>query len=56
MALPPLPPGCGSWIVSRKDTGEVVGEFFSARTVGRIDQTRFNVESALDYLARINRK
>jgi hypothetical protein len=52
--IPELEPRCGSWIVSLRDTEEVIGEFFDRRTVERFDPERCVVETALQYLGRIN--
>lgn len=41
-------------IVTRKATGEVVGEFYSRKAVEGLDRAKFRIETAGDYLARIN--
>lgn len=43
-----------SWIVTRKDTGEVVGEFFRKNLVDRFDKNKVIVETSHEYLTRIN--
>lgn len=45
----------GSWIVSRRDTGLVVGEFFDERIVRRFNPDVVMIETAHEYLARLNR-
>lgn len=54
MGVPELLPYEGSWIVSRRDTGEVVGEFFSRQQVEMFNPTRVVIEGAGRYLARLN--
>ena len=44
----------GSWIVSRKDSGEVVGEFYDENSLKKFDPSKVNIETASDYLGRIN--
>ena len=53
-AIPALPHGCNSWIVTRRDTGAVVGEFYDARIVARFNPERVIIETAADYLVRLN--
>ncbi|MDR8920512.1 hypothetical protein [Burkholderia multivorans] len=53
--IPELEPICGSWVVSRKADGEVIGEFFERRNVEAFDPEKVLVETALQYLIRINR-
>ncbi len=52
--IPALERHCGSWVVSRKDTGAVVGEFYDRRIVERFNPDKVTVETALKYLCRIN--
>lgn len=54
--IPELRPWEGSWIVSRRDTGEVVGEFFSRQHVAMFNPDRVIIETAGAYLARLNPK
>lgn len=51
--IPPLEPHCGSWIVSRK-TGEVIGEFYERANVQKFNPATCTVETAAQYLGRIN--
>jgi hypothetical protein len=51
--IPELEEHCGSWVVSRLD-GEVVGEFFDRRIVERFDPKKVIIETAMQYLGRIN--
>lgn len=43
-----------SWVVTRLNDGEVVGEFFEQRIVDRINREKYRVEEAGAYLGRIN--
>jgi hypothetical protein len=52
--VPALPYGCNSWVVTRKSTGEVVGEFYDWRNVAIFDPDKALIETAADYLDRIN--
>lgn len=54
--IPQLEHHCGSWIVSCKDTGKAVLESFSRDVVSRINQERYRVETAAQYLSRFNRQ
>jgi hypothetical protein len=46
----------GSWVVSRIATGEAIFETFDPATAERINRKLYQVETALEYLVRINRK
>lgn len=46
----------GSWVVSRRSTGEVIGEFFDRRNVDSFNPATCIVETAGEYLSRINRE
>ena len=54
MAIPELGPHSGSWVVSRKDTGAVVGEFFERKNVEKFNPEKVIIENAYQYLCRIN--
>lgn len=56
MSIPRLEPHCGSWIVTRRDTGDVIGEYFNRLSVERFDLSKCRVETAAQYLGRINGK
>lgn len=43
-----------SWVISRKETGEVIGEFFDHRTVERFNPKTCLIETAGQYLCRLN--
>lgn len=55
MPIPELEPHCGSWIVTARRDGKVVGEFYSRSLVERINTERYSVETAAQYLGRLNR-
>lgn len=50
----PLDQHSGSWIVTRKSTGEVIGEFYDRKNVERFDPEKCLIETAMKYLGRIN--
>lgn len=52
--VPDLPHGCGSWIVVSRATGSAVLETFSRRVAEAISTERYEVLTALAYLARLN--
>lgn len=54
--IPELEHGCGSWVVTRISDGEVIGEFYDRRTVERFDPGEVRIETALQYLQRLNRE
>ena len=53
--IPPLERHCGSWVVTVRDTGEVVGEFFDRRNVERFNPAKVVIETAYQYLVRLNK-
>lgn len=52
--VPALEPRCGSWVVSRKDTGIAVFETFDRRALANLNPDTVQVETAAQYLARTN--
>jgi hypothetical protein len=52
--VPDLEPHCGSWIISERGTGGAVLELFERATVERINQDKYRVETAAQYLGRVN--
>lgn len=56
--IPALGPRDGSWVVTRRETGEVIGEFFACdwRNVRRFSPATCVVETIGQYLGRINRQ
>lgn len=52
--IPELEQWCGSWIITRRATGEVIGEFFNRRIVERFNPQTCLIETAQQYLARFN--
>jgi len=53
--VPPLPHGCGSWIVVQKGTLASVIELFDLGIARCVDGERFDVLTAADYLGRYNK-
>jgi hypothetical protein len=54
--IPSLEPRCGSWVVTRKATGEVVGEFYDQSNVEKFNPETCVVETAATYLGRVNKE
>jgi hypothetical protein len=52
--IPELEPHCGSWVVVDRETGESVLETFSKRLAESINQNRYEVVTALQWLHRFN--
>lgn len=52
--IPELEHHCGSWVITRKSDGRVVGEFFDRENVSMFDPEKVLIETAAAYLARIN--
>ena len=52
---PELEPHCGSWIVTRNDTGAAVLETFSRKVADAVNRDRYTVQTAAQYLAQLNR-
>ena len=45
-----------SWIVTDRVTGKAVLETYNRKVIDAINQTRYRVEPALEYLCRVNRE
>lgn len=54
--IPELERHCGSWVVTRRATGEVIGEFYDRKNVERFNPDKVFIETAAQYLGRINSK
>jgi hypothetical protein len=52
---PKLEPHCGSWVVTRLIDGTVIGEFFTKSIVEQFNPNTCRVETAAQYLGRVNR-
>lgn len=52
---PELEPHCGSWIITRNDTGAAVLETYSRKIADAVNRKRYTVHTALQYLAALNR-
>lgn len=46
---------CNSWIITRTSDGLAIFETYSATVADRINRDVYTVETAWEYLARINR-
>lgn len=51
--IPELEHHSVSWVVTRKATGEVIGEFFVRESVERFNHENCLIETAAQYLCRI---
>jgi hypothetical protein len=54
-AIPALEPHCGSWVIVDRATGDSVLETFSRSLAEKINQDRYEVVTAAQWLARLNR-
>jgi hypothetical protein len=54
--IPNLPRGCGSWVVVSKETGEAVLETYSKKVAQAVNQSSYDVVTALEWLYRINQR
>lgn len=52
--IPPLEPHCGSWIITRRASGEVIGEFSERSNVEKFNPETCLIETAAQYLGRLN--
>jgi hypothetical protein len=53
-SVPDLEPHCGSWVVVNRETGRAVCEVFSRVFVESINQDRYLILTAAQWLARFN--
>ena len=51
--IPKLEHHSGSWVVSSKTTGKVIGEFFDARSLKVFNPKTTVIETGAEYLARL---
>lgn len=54
-AIPDLEPHCGSWIIVDRESGLPVLEVFTRAVAEAINQARYEVLTALEWLGRFNR-
>ena len=52
--IPPLEHDSNSWVVTRKATGEVIGEFFDRRNVEKFNPATCQIETSGQYLSRLH--
>jgi hypothetical protein len=53
--VPALEPHCKSWIIVSRASGEAIMETFSRAAVEKINRDRFDVYTAAQWLAKLNR-
>jgi len=54
--IPPLEPHSGSWVVVSRETGQPVLETFDAGTAGKVNQEKYEVLTAQQWLGRFNKQ
>lgn len=52
--VPNLEPDCGSWVIVSRETGKAVFETYSRKTAERINQEKYEVLTAYQWLIRFN--
>lgn len=52
--IPDLEPYCGSWVIVCRNTGESVFETFNRSVAEKVNQVRYEVLTASQYLGRLN--
>ena len=53
--IPILEHYCNSWIVTRKSTNVVIGEFYNINNVSKFDPEKCLIETSAQYLAKLNK-
>jgi hypothetical protein len=56
ISIPELDHFSGSWVVTRKVDGSVIGEFYERGNVEKFNSETCVVETRYQYLCRINRE
>lgn len=54
--VPELERHCGSWIIVNRETGGAVCELYDRARVETVNQDRFEVLTAAEYLGRLNKQ
>lgn len=54
--IPNLEYGCGSWIVVSRETGKAVIETYQRSVALKINQAKYEVLTAMQYLVRFNKQ
>lgn len=54
--IPALEHHCGSWIATRIADNSVVGEFFERNNLLKLNPKTIRVETAAQYLGRVNKE
>ena len=55
MNIPELEQYCGSWVIVDRATGNAVVEIWGRSTVEKVNQDKYEVKTAAQYLAGLNR-
>jgi hypothetical protein len=55
-AIPELESHCNSWIVVDRQSGKPVGETYNRKTAEAVNQEKYEVLTALQWLTRFNQK
>jgi hypothetical protein len=53
--IPDLEYHCGSWIAVSRATGQAVAEIFERRNVERVNLAKYELHTAAQWLANLNR-
>lgn len=56
MSIPKLEAHCGSWIVVDRETGKAVLETFQRSVAEKVNQDKYEVKTALEYLCSLRKK
>lgn len=54
MSIPELEAGCGSWIIVSKATGQPVIELYNRELVEHVNQDKYKIYTALQWLQKFN--
>ncbi len=52
--IPDLEAHCGSWVITRTSTGAVIFETFSREVALKVNQAKYTVQTAAQYLGSLN--
>lgn len=52
--IPELERHCGSWVIVDRETGQSVIEIYTRSIVEKVNQERYEVLTALQWLVRLN--
>ena len=54
-SIPPLEPHCHSWVIVARDNGQPVLETYERKTAEAVNQDRYEVITALQWLVRFDK-